>query len=243
MFDGELVWVRSFEVIERFEGPRLRLRTIVNDEPCFVKTHGDVQRQCVADELKPVFGLRKIGCSWAMVGGRALGLEDVNGVPILIARFHEHEGMLRQAGRPEHVEELARILLFDVWVQNNDRTGNNVLVQGPHLLPIDESAAFKRDATLRLGPTWAALLREGPWCEPDWAVDTARRCACGAPRGAWPLLAEAFGKAWIVDTRWQRVRTTLETRLVHIETLWQQFVAAQLRAKETVHGETAEQTL
>ncbi len=232
MFDGELVWVQSFAIVERFDGPRLRLRAIVNGEPCFVKAHGDVQRQCLADELKPMFNLRQIGCSWATVSGRALGLEDVNGVPIVVMRFQPHDGMLRQAGRPEHVAELARILLFDVWIQNNDRTGNNVLVQGPHLLPIDETAAFKRDATLRLGPTWAAQLREGPWCAPGWA-----QAQVPVPPRARSVLAHAFNKSWMGDWRWRKVRATVETRLERLEPLWQQFVEAQLNPKETVHGE------
>jgi hypothetical protein len=232
MFDGELVWVRSFEVVERFDGPRLRMRAIVNGEPCFVKTHGDVQRQCLADELKPMFGLRKVGCSWAFRVELLLqhGIEDW----VVIARFHEHDGMLRQAGRPEHVPELARILLFDVWIQNNDRTGNNVLVQGAHLLPIDESAAFKRDATARIGPTWVAQLRNGPWCAPGWAETVVRAEAS-------PMLQAAFRQSWMVEHRWRRLRDVLVARLGHLEALWQQFVETQLR-QEIPDGE-AQQTV
>jgi len=164
MFHGDAIDVETFEVRETLAHGRTRLIADVNGVTCFVKTFGDPQTQCVADELKRVVGLPPLGVSRATIPPYG---------EVLVARYlpaHQRLSLLPPTAALAHA--LLPILWFDVWIRNNDRTGTNVLLDDGLLVPIDESAAFKRDSSFRLTPRrpwYAAVSAAWPgWTMPTW---------------------------------------------------------------------------
>lgn len=163
MFNGERIEIKSFEVLEEIPGARKRMRARVNGEDAFVKTHGDQTKAALADELKIVMGLPKVGCSVAT-------WEDQE---VLVCRYYPGVRKLMELD-PKKLDVpkrdmLLRITMFDLWVANNDRNSSNVLVlEDGSLLAIDETAAFKfaQPVTFRLGNPLREALRK-PWMKRD----------------------------------------------------------------------------
>jgi hypothetical protein len=223
MFDGELLYRGAKELSQNLSSmsssPRLRAESTLNGKRVFVKSFGDIRRQCFVDMLKPVFRLPQIGCNWMMLPGRGL---------VLVCEYHPHLGCLGEVGLPPNEAcELATILCFDVWIRNNDRTASNVLVlpdgnAGSRLLPIDETAAFKRDATLRMS-AFRKQLRSGPWATDPvaWAEDISLQLDVDA-------METAFSLSWAGGREWQSRRPELETRLEQLPQLWEHFATTQI---------------
>jgi hypothetical protein len=157
MFTGDDLAVDSFEVIERIAGKRLRLIAEVNGQKCFVKTFGDPTVQCAVDELKRLVGLPAIGVSRAKI--------DPYGA-VTICRFHPHVDHLGHLPPdPALLPFIVPVLMFDVIIANNDRTDTNFLkLTDGTVLPIDESAAFKKPSTCRLRG-WKHVVRRAAICE------------------------------------------------------------------------------
>jgi hypothetical protein len=218
MFTGDEIAVQTFAVTRQLSSKRVRLVAEVNGITCFVKTFGDPLVQCTVDELKRLIGLTPLGVSRAQVPDYG---------PVLIARYlPDHQRFNNLTPTPELARALLPILWLDVWIQNNDRTGTNVLLhRDGSVIPIDESAAFKRESTFRLtpkGPWYHAVapLAEGyrpaGWPPSRTAVtETLRRTM---PR-TWPTLAGLLGdRLPQVGDRWAAFWKDADRR-VHAPTL------------------------
>lgn len=213
MFRGDRIDVTTFSVQHRLSSKRVRLVADVNGVTCFVKTFGDPVVQCTADELKRLVGLTALGVSRS----RVPEFGDV-----LICRYlpdHQRGHTLDQATMERLAAHVLSILWFDVWIRNNDRTGTNLMVVGKDVVPIDESAAFKRESTFRLTPKqgWYAALLDAcavmgvvpaDWRPSQWppaakdVTETVKRCD---------------------PVRWASVSWTLAERIRQMPTYWAAF--------------------
>jgi hypothetical protein len=157
MFESDWIPIETLTNVKPDPSPRLRFTADVNGQRCFIKKFGSHPVQCAVDAPKREVGLPSVGISRAVT--TAWG-------EVLVMRFHPHRCSLNKATpSAEWLEQLTRILLFDVWLLNNDRTGGNVLVlNSGELLPIDESAAFQREPKFNLNAKWRAAFN-GDWLD------------------------------------------------------------------------------
>ena len=158
MFHGDRVDVVSFELVKRIPSGRLRLVADVNGSRCFVKQFGDLVLQVAIDELKSVVGLNALGLSLATVPPYG----EVLLAPWLGDRGVGHDRFNTLTPTQELAQQVLPVLWFDTWIHNNDRTSQNLLrTKSGRVIPIDESAAFKKPSTLRLTPQreWYDVLR------------------------------------------------------------------------------------
>lgn len=97
--------------------------------------------QAFLDELKPLFGIRKMGCVLLAPGGKER--------PTLLMKFVGDGTALISIDQDQWlwddrvIDQLVRICLFDMVVANSSRKARNILWAGPgEIVPIDEEQAM-----------------------------------------------------------------------------------------------------
>lgn len=156
MFDGEILrefdWARVRTVDSNFtktlhiaddDGSDI-WKVAVDDQPAILKRtkkfHRNVRVQVFIDEIKPCFGLTKMGCTLVEPPGER---------PTLLMKFHG-DGRnlahlsLRQWVRDRAIAvELVKMAVLDLVTVNNNRLTRNVLYIGPgEAVAIDEEKAL-----------------------------------------------------------------------------------------------------
>jgi hypothetical protein len=225
MFESDRIPIEALsDARQDKHSQRWRGTARVDGQCCFIKKSSTVSAavQCAVDELKKEVGLPPIGVSRTRTTatGQLPGLES--GKEVLVMRFHKHESTLEHTEpTPERIKQVSRILLFDVWLLNNDRTsGNFLILESGDLLPIDESAAFKCEATFRLDGKWRQALNTEWSRRPAEKWDYIERVEHVPTGRVQQILSrcEVRGAAATMDR--------LRFRALHLRTLWAMYVQA-----------------
>lgn len=106
---------------------------------CLVKHTREAWRQMIADELKPVFGLVKMGSMMSVDPGEP-------GWQVVMHKFHpgctSWSEMEKRGCSDTVVEDAIRIAILDMVIANRNRQSNAILTKEERLMPIDELTAF-----------------------------------------------------------------------------------------------------